>query len=309
MTASLASGLQTGALAWRGLERTFKHDPIHGMDRDVKGKQPWKKRRERHDFCSILLLVAFVVSSCVSLRSLRKSLASTALVTEDSRREIAFEVGDAKRSERVAEEILDNQHLDGVERTESKEMGVLRARNISTEPNFDAAIHASYTSLPPLAEASDDVLHGGWKLSQKAYDFALYHPAADVISWDSPRLIRFPSFLTPGEIDHLIGMAYKNLERSRVISSGENEQEEINDVRTSFGAWPGKDKVVAAIYDRIHRLIGIPEHLGEASYILNYKINQRYDAYVGLSSCSLFFFVFGASFMMHITDDACVHRL
>jgi hypothetical protein len=110
------------------------------------------------------------------------------------------------------------------------------------------------------------------------YDYSATHPGAEVISWEEPRLVMFRSFLNPKEVFHVVGVAKDHLERSSVLSAETDEKEEINDVRTSYGAWPARDSVFAKIYERIHRVLGIPEQFGEDAYILNYKLNQRYDA-------------------------------
>ena len=107
--------------------------------------------------------------------------------------------------------------------------------------------------------------------------YAAHHPAAQVISWEAPRAVLFKSFLTPEEVAHLVGVAKDNLERSSVLSADEAE-DRIDDVRTSFGSWPPEDAFMDGIEERIHRLLGIPKEFGEQIYVLNYKLNEKYDA-------------------------------
>ena len=121
------------------------------------------------------------------------------------------------------------------------------------------------------------------------YEYAAHHPAAEVVSWDRPRAVVFKSFLTPEEVGHVIAVAKDNLERSHVLSAQEND--EVDDVRTSYGAWPPQDSVLESINERIHRLTGIPYSFGEDLYVLNYKLGQKYNAYVQIYYCFLGVFI------------------
>jgi prolyl 4-hydroxylase len=120
-------------------------------------------------------------------------------------------------------------------------------------------------------------LQGGWPYTKAIYDLSAYHAAADVLSWEKPRLVRFKSFLTPQEVGHLVAVAKERLERSEVLTT--NQSEAVQDVRTSFGAWPPSDEVTDEIVDRIHRLVGIPTEFGEGIYVLNYQHGQNYAAH------------------------------
>lgn len=152
------------------------------------------------------------------------------------------------------------------------------ARNLRVDSStFHPTLHSMYQDQPLLPEPSFAALHGGWKLTDAVYDYAAHHPAAEVLSWEAPRLVRFRSFLTPEEVDHMIGMAENHLERSAVLSA-DDDNERYDNVRTSFGTWPPVDDFMVAINDRIHRLVAIPHGFGEQIYVLNYKLNQRYDA-------------------------------
>jgi prolyl 4-hydroxylase len=118
------------------------------------------------------------------------------------------------------------------------------------------------------------VLQGGWPFTPAVYDYAANHEAAKVLSWDKPRVILFPSFLSPMEVSHLVAGAKEHLVRSEVLA--EDPTNVIDNVRTSFGAWPKWDKVIGRINSRIHRLMGIPLTFGESIYILNYQLGQQY---------------------------------
>lgn len=143
------------------------------------------------------------------------------------------------------------------------------------------ALHCTLLSLSSIADkGSNDcgpiifVWQGGWPFTPAVYDYAANHEAAKVLSWDKPRVVLFPSFLSPVEVGHLVAVAKERLVRSEVLS--ENASDVIDDVRTSFGAWPPWDNIIGRINSRIHRLMGIPLTFGEDIYILNYKLGQRY---------------------------------
>lgn len=119
-------------------------------------------------------------------------------------------------------------------------------------------------------------LQGGWELTQGIYDYAAHHPAAQVLSWEAPRLMLFKSFLSPDEVEHFRGKAENKLSRSEVLSG--SAANAVDNARTSFGAWPQNDDVLTRVHQRIHRLVAIPDRFGEDFYILNYKHGQKYSA-------------------------------
>jgi hypothetical protein len=139
---------------------------------------------------------------------------------------------------------------------------LLRKRYLNTAP------------LPPIDSLEKT---GSWNLTQDVYDTAIKHPNARIISFDNPRLILFPSFMTHEETDHLIDLAKKDLKRSHVVA--DSKDAEVSNVRTSYGAWPKRDNFMQMIEDRIHRLVGIPNEFGEGMYVLNYKQGQEYKAH------------------------------
>lgn len=147
----------------------------------------------------------------------------------------------------------------------------------SHEAETSEAFHRKYLNLPPLAPTDTLEKSGSWNLTQAVYDKAMHHPNARIMSFDNPRLVVFPSFLTPEESDHLIHLAKKDLKRSHVVA--DQKDEEVSDARTSFGAWPQHDDFTNMIEDRIHRLVGIPNEFGEGMYVLNYKEGQEYKAH------------------------------
>ena len=96
------------------------------------------------------------------------------------------------------------------------------------------------------------------------------------MSFDKPRVVVFRSFITPDEVRHIITVAKEKMERSHVLSASEDDI--VDDARTSFGAWPGRDTIIDAVVDRLHRIVGIPFGFGEDIYVLNYQLGQKYDA-------------------------------
>ncbi|PRW59787.1 putative prolyl 4-hydroxylase 3 [Chlorella sorokiniana] len=142
---------------------------------------------------------------------------------------------------------------------------------------FDAAVHQQYLDLPAWPQPTEAELKGGWNLTEAIYDYSAQLPMAQVLSWERPRLVTFPSFLSPAEVGHMITISRDHLERSEVLVEAGKETK--SDVRTSFGFWPEQDAVTARIQERIHRTLGIPEPFGEGLYVLNYQIGQKYDAH------------------------------
>lgn len=157
--------------------------------------------------------------------------------------------------------------------------------------NFNSKLHSLYKKTPRLREITDQESHGAWDFNKAVYDYAANHPAAEILSFNSPRLIKFKSFLTPAEVGHMVDVASEHLERSEVISANDT-QNSFDNIRTSFGAWPPPDIVIDRIENRIHRLLGIPRSFGEAIYVLNYKLNQKYDAYVCAHCCIAFSLIY-----------------
>ncbi|KAL4854991.1 Prolyl 4-hydroxylase 2 [Chlorella vulgaris] len=142
---------------------------------------------------------------------------------------------------------------------------------------FDPEAHRQYLELPPWPEADEQALTGSWHFTEQVYDYAASLPMTQVLSWDNPRLVLLPSFLSPQEVGHMIRVSKDNLERSEVlVADGEDQQ---SDIRTSFGFWPESDPVVDAITERLHRTIGVPQAFGEGLYVLNYQVDQKYEAH------------------------------
>ena len=137
--------------------------------------------------------------------------------------------------------------------------------------------HKRYLNLPPLPVIDPSEKTGSWNLTQEVYDKAIQHPNAKIMSFDNPRLVLFPSFMTEEETDHLIDLAKKDLKRSHVVT--DSKDDEVSNARTSYGAWPPHNDFMQMIEDRIHRLVGIPHEFGEGMYVLNYKQGQEYKAH------------------------------
>ncbi|KAL6770815.1 hypothetical protein ACKKBF_B32790 [Auxenochlorella protothecoides x Auxenochlorella symbiontica] len=142
---------------------------------------------------------------------------------------------------------------------------------------FDPERHQQYLDLPPLPAFPPSEYMGGWALTQDVYDRAARHPAATVLSFDSPRLVLFKSFLSPGEVDHLVDISKDHMARSEVLHADGDGS--VSDIRTSYGHWPTPTPTTHNITDRIHRLVGIPEKFGEDLYVLRYLLGQQYEAH------------------------------
>lgn len=142
--------------------------------------------------------------------------------------------------------------------------------------------HETYLNLPSYHETDEFILNGGWQLTQDIYDSAAHHPGAKILSEEAPRVVVFPKFLSPEEVQHFIDLSIHELKRSEVLSAsgdGRSEGNAINDIRTSFGTWPKRDDMIKHIEKRVHNLVRVPVQFGEDFYVLNYKQGQQYLAH------------------------------
>lgn len=142
---------------------------------------------------------------------------------------------------------------------------------------YDPLLHAQYLDLPPLSPPSEAEMTGSFQLTEAVYNQAARHPAARVLSFEHPRVVHFPSFLSPEEVQHIFDISREHLVRSEVVH--EEGEESVSNIRTSFGVWPSRTAVTQNITDRIHRLLGVPHDFGEDLYVLQYKHGQQYDAH------------------------------
>lgn len=151
---------------------------------------------------------------------------------------------------------------------------------LPTSPPALALLHAPEERVSELASPlTPDTLKGGWQFNQQVYNHAtknLKENNATVISWESPRLVHFKTFLSSEEVDHLINIAESGFTRSEVVS----DSEAISQSRTSYGAWMNGERRTETVYqiqDRIAQVTGIPEAFGESLYVLRYEQGQRYE--------------------------------
>lgn len=108
-------------------------------------------------------------------------------------------------------------------------------------PLFLTSLRPSCSSLPLRAE------QGGWQLTRPIYDYSASHPAAEVLSWEKPRVVLFRSFMSPEEVQYLIAISAAKMERSQVLTvAGQDGTQTVDNSRTSFGAWPPQDDEVVS---------------------------------------------------------------
>ncbi|KAF8069685.1 P4H3 [Scenedesmus sp. PABB004] len=101
----------------------------------------------------------------------------------------------------------------------------------------------------------------------------------ETISW-SPRAFVFHNFLSPAEVDHMVGLVESAVKRSEVVDTktGRHTHDQI---RTSYGAsiMRGQDTVIASIEARIAEWTRLPADHGEPIQVLRYRDGQKYDAH------------------------------
>lgn len=66
-----------------------------------------------------------------------------------------------------------------------------------------------------------------------------------MLSWEKPRVVLFRSFLSPEEVQHLLDVSTPRMVRSEVLSNADEDNSEVDNQRTSYGAWPPPDAVVS----------------------------------------------------------------
>ena len=78
----------------------------------------------------------------------------------------------------------------------------------ATSPSLAPAASFVDRRVSGLGPTLDDAtLHGGWQLTREVFERSAAHPNATLISPASPRLVLIRSFLSPGEVDHLVSLA------------------------------------------------------------------------------------------------------
>ena len=127
--------------------------------------------------------------------------------------------------------------------------------------------------LPPaVAVPEPDMADGQNIISIDGHEVGIRFLMSD------PRVIVFEGFLTPAECDELIAQSQDRLEVSRVVGNalGENDFHPARVSRGMFFA-RGESPLVAAVEQRISKLIRWPVDHGEAIQILHYGLGGKYD--------------------------------
>ncbi|MED1380192.1 2OG-Fe(II) oxygenase [Bacillus mycoides] len=76
------------------------------------------------------------------------------------------------------------------------------------------------------------------------------------------------------ELIELIELSKNNMKRSKVGSS-----RDVNDIRTSSGAFLEENELTSKIEKRISSITNVPVAHGEGLHILNYEVDQEYKAH------------------------------
>ncbi|MFY4776159.1 2OG-Fe(II) oxygenase [Metabacillus sp. RGM 3146] len=93
---------------------------------------------------------------------------------------------------------------------------------------------------------------------------------------EEPLIAVLGNVLSEEECEELIRLSKDHMNRSKIGS-----QREVNDIRTSSGAFlpEMEDGVVARVEKRVAKIMGIPWEHGEGLHILHYKPGQEYKAH------------------------------
>ena len=95
-----------------------------------------------------------------------------------------------------------------------------------------------------------------------------------ISKFEEPLIVVLGNVLSDEECDELIEMSKNKLARSKVGSS-----RDVNDIRTSSGAFLDDNELTVKIEKRISSIMNVPASHGEGLHILNYEVDQQYKAH------------------------------
>ncbi|MGG4411090.1 2OG-Fe(II) oxygenase [Niallia taxi] len=101
-----------------------------------------------------------------------------------------------------------------------------------------------------------------------------------VTKFDEPLIVVLDNVLSDQECNKLIEFSKDNLKRSKIISSGEGE---VNDIRTSSSMFfqGNENDILEKLEKRISAIMCIPIEHAEGIQILKYTPGQEYKAHFG----------------------------
>ena len=95
-----------------------------------------------------------------------------------------------------------------------------------------------------------------------------------ISKFEEPLIVVLANVLSDEECDELIEMSKNKMERSKIGSS-----RDVNDIRTSSGAFLEDNELTSKIEKRISSIMNVPVAHGEGLHILNYEVDQQYKAH------------------------------
>src|SRR6478672_6916250 len=94
-----------------------------------------------------------------------------------------------------------------------------------------------------------------------------------ISKFEEPLIVVLGNVLSDEECDELIELSKSKMKRSKVGSS-----RDVNDIRTSSGAFLEDNELTVKIEKRISSIMNVPVAHGEGLHILNYEVDQQYKA-------------------------------
>ena len=91
---------------------------------------------------------------------------------------------------------------------------------------------------------------------------------------EEPVIAVLGNVVSEHECDELICQSKNRMNRSKI-----GYTHEVNDIRTSSGAFLGDDDITARVEKRIAQIMNVPVEHGEGLHVLNYKPGQEYKAH------------------------------
>ncbi|PEC34028.1 2OG-Fe(II) oxygenase [Bacillus cereus] len=95
-----------------------------------------------------------------------------------------------------------------------------------------------------------------------------------ISKFEEPLIVVLANVLSDEECDELIEMSKNKMKRSKVGSA-----RDVNDIRTSSGAFLEDNELTSKIEKRISSIMNVPVAHGEGLHILNYEVDQQYKAH------------------------------
>ncbi len=95
-----------------------------------------------------------------------------------------------------------------------------------------------------------------------------------ISKFEEPLIVVLGNVISDEECNELIEMSKNKIKRSTIGSA-----RDVNDIRTSSGAFLEENELTSKIEKRISSIMNVPVTHGEGLHILNYEVDQQYKAH------------------------------